>query len=209
MNKTFASCILTDDVKTITPSTSVISTSPHIDMIDNVLTEMERNYLIENAPETQRSTTVNSDTDSGRTSSTAFLSDYDPIIDCITRRVSDITNRDHAHMETPQITNYKKGQKYDYHYDFFTDDNMPQNSQRLTTALMYLKSPGPECGGRTIFPNATPPVHIEPKERNMIVWRNEKPNGMMDESTLHSGESVTCDSDKIGMNIWYRDKPWS
>lgn len=48
---------------------------------------------------------------------------------------------------------YEPGQKYDPHYDYFTDKvNIARGGHRIATVLMYLTDV--LKGGETVFPNA-------------------------------------------------------
>jgi len=52
-----------------------------------------------------------------------------------------------------QVLDYKNGEKYEPHFDFFHDKaNQRLGGHRVATVLMYLSNV--EKGGETIFPNA-------------------------------------------------------
>lgn len=53
--------------------------------------------------------------------------------------------------EDLQVLNYKIGQKYEPHYDFFSDKaNIARGGHRVATVLMYLSDV--TKGGETVFP---------------------------------------------------------
>lgn len=55
--------------------------------------------------------------------------------------------------EDIQVLRYEHGQKYDPHYDYFTDKvNIAQGGHRFVTVLMYLTNV--TKGGETVFPVA-------------------------------------------------------
>lgn len=55
--------------------------------------------------------------------------------------------------EDIQVLRYEPRQKYDPHYDYFTDKvNVARGGHRIATVLMYLSDV--EKGGETVFPNA-------------------------------------------------------
>lgn len=55
--------------------------------------------------------------------------------------------------EDIQVLRYEHGQKYDPHYDYFTDKvNIARGGHRIATVLMYLTDV--VKGGETVFPAA-------------------------------------------------------
>lgn len=55
--------------------------------------------------------------------------------------------------EDIQVLRYEHGQKYDPHYDYFSDKvNIARGGHRIATVLMYLTDV--EKGGETVFPSA-------------------------------------------------------
>lgn len=55
--------------------------------------------------------------------------------------------------EDIQVLRYEHGQKYDPHYDYFTDKvNIVRGGHRVATVLMYLTNV--TKGGETVFPSA-------------------------------------------------------
>lgn len=55
--------------------------------------------------------------------------------------------------EDIQVLRYEHGQKYDPHYDYFSDKvNIARGGHRVATVLMYLTNV--TKGGETVFPNA-------------------------------------------------------
>lgn len=55
--------------------------------------------------------------------------------------------------EDIQVLRYEYGQKYDAHFDYFSDKvNIARGGHRMATVLMYLSNV--EKGGETVFPSA-------------------------------------------------------
>ena len=55
--------------------------------------------------------------------------------------------------EDIQVLRYEPGQKYDPHFDYFTDKvNIARGGHRIATVLMYLTDVAK--GGETVFPSA-------------------------------------------------------
>ena len=70
-----------------------------------------------------------------------------------------------------------------------------------------------KCGGATSFlklkDGENNPLRVYPKKGSAVMWSNRTFNGGLNAETLHSGEPVTCkDAHKVGLNAWFRDKPW-
>tara|TARA_A100001015_G_C14971555_1_gene705376 strand:+ start:481 stop:1140 length:660 start_codon:yes stop_codon:yes gene_type:complete len=190
---------------------------PVIKKINTLLEEDERKYLIDKSYEIglQRSTVIGKDginrTDPNRTSSTAFIDkSMDDIITCIEKKISSASGKPHDHLEPLQITHYGKDQKYNPHYDWLKNNS----NQRTTTVFTYIKGFENEmdtCGGATVFPKLknenNNKLRFYPVSGTSIMWENVKENGEGEELTLHGGEPVTCNSTKIGLNAWFREKP--
>ena len=198
------------------------STTPVV-KINNLILEDEADYLINKAEEIglMKSTVVDgkggNKTHPGRTSSTAFLpKGYDDVVKCIENRIAINANESRDNLEPLQVTAYKKKEKYDYHHDYFPNVQ-PGKGQRTKTVFSYLKGlendGGEVCGGGTAFPklktenNET--VRVYPVSGHAVMWSNVTSDGNVDDMTLHGGEEVTCENvRKIGLNAWFRDKPW-
>jgi hypothetical protein len=64
--------------------------------------------------------------DPRRTSSSAFLYGYDPIVGCLSKHVPEFQGyHPELDMEAFQLTRYQKGQSYGEHYDWFHDHTDP------------------------------------------------------------------------------------
>lgn len=63
--------------------------------------------------------------------------------------------------EDIQVLRYEEGQRYEPHYDYFTDKvNIVRGGHRLATVLMYLSDV--EKGGETVFPEAEVRLCLSP-----------------------------------------------
>lgn len=181
-------------------SIELLNSSPKILYIHNFLSEKECDHLISLArSELSRSTVVdNSSTgnkvDNSRTSRGMFLTKYpnDPIIKKIEKRISSLTKIPQENGETIQVLDYKKGQEYKPHHDYFEADNvggaacLKRGGQRVATFIMYLNTP--EEGGETLFPLLY--LNVKPIKRNALLFYNSSLEGDVDPFTLHGGAPV-------------------
>ena len=153
----------------------------------------------------------------GRTSSTAFLpKNEDEVITCIENRISAIANQPKENLEPLQVTVYKKKEKYDAHYDWFSDIESG-HGQRTKTVFTYLKGlendGGEMCGGATAFPKLKDKndniLRVYPVSGDAVMWSNVTFDGKGNDYTLHGGEEVLCEgATKFGLNAWFRDTKW-
>ncbi|KAG7364766.1 2(OG)-Fe(II) oxygenase superfamily protein [Nitzschia inconspicua] len=167
-----------EDADTLNLTLTVISVAPRIIQIDNFLSDIEVDHILETAlkKNLQRSTTgmggADAHVSSVRTSRTTWLSRHtSPILDAIIRRGADVMKIDEAlmrhrlenengrypHMpnknpinEDLQIVHYDQGQQYTAHHDFGYPDTRPNAPSRSINLCMYLNE-GME-GGETSFP---------------------------------------------------------
>ncbi|XP_030524066.1 probable prolyl 4-hydroxylase 10 [Rhodamnia argentea] len=204
----------------------LISWEPRAFVYHNFLSENECKYLIEIAePHMHKSTVVDSATGKSkdsrvRTSSGTFLKrGRDKIIRDIEKRIADFTFIPAEHGEGLQILHYEVGQKYEPHYDYFVDEYSTKNGgQRIATILMYLSDV--EEGGETVFPaakgnfSAVPwwnelsdcgkeGLSVKPKMGDALLFWSMKPDGVLDESSLHGGCPV-IKGNKWSSTKWLR-----
>ncbi|RYR30988.1 hypothetical protein Ahy_B01g055784 isoform B [Arachis hypogaea] len=137
-----------------------ISWNPRAFVYEGFLTDLECDHLISLAKSELKRSAV-ADNLSGesqlsevRTSSGMFIpKDKDPIISGIEDKISSWTFLPKENGEDIQVLRYEHGQKYDPHYDYFSDKvNIARGGHRVATVLMYLTDV--TSGGETVFPNA-------------------------------------------------------
>ncbi|KAL9277887.1 hypothetical protein ACSQ67_024899 [Phaseolus vulgaris] len=137
-----------------------VSWKPRAFVYEGFLTDLECDHLISIAKSELKRSAV-ADNLSGdstlsdvRTSSGMFISkNKDPIISGIEDKISSWTFLPKENGEDIQVLRYEHGQKYDPHYDYFTDKiNIVRGGHRIATVLMYLTNV--TKGGETVFPSA-------------------------------------------------------
>ncbi|MBY0404126.1 MAG: 2OG-Fe(II) oxygenase [Cyanobacteria bacterium] len=193
---------------------SQMSESPLIYHLENFLTEAECDNLIEVAvPKMKRSVTVDPETGESfeidqRTSSSAFFLVGENIpVNQVESKIARLLQRPPRFAEGLQILNYKIGQEYQPHFDYFDPKLkgsircMERGGQRVATLIMYLSNP--EAGGETFFPDAK--VSLFPKKRDGILFYNLHPNGSLDPLTLHGSRPITS-GEKWAATKWIREK---
>ena len=141
---------------------------------------------------------------SKRTGQGVFIQDsIQPIIKA-REIVSKLTNLPVENQELPNVVNYKKGNSYKPHYDFFTEDKFFQNylqngGQRKYSCIFYLNDNFKEGG--TFFPEYN--ILVKPKLGNLIIWSNLGSNGKPNLNSLHTGLPVK-EGEKWILVIWVR-----
>ncbi|KAF3679316.1 putative prolyl 4-hydroxylase 7 [Capsicum annuum] len=186
----------------------------------------ECEYLINlGKPHMKKSTVVDSatgkSTDSRvRTSSGTFLDrGQDKVVKTIEKRIADFTFIPVEHGEGLQILHYEVGQKYEPHYDYFSDEfNTVNGGQRIATVLMYLSDV--EEGGETVFPAAKGNfsevpwwnelsecgkggLSVKPKMGDALLFWSMRPDATLDPSSLHGGCPV-IKGNKWSSTKWMR-----
>ncbi|XP_042474800.1 probable prolyl 4-hydroxylase 3 [Zingiber officinale] len=203
--------------------TEQVSWEPRAFIYHNFMSQKECEYLIELAkPHMQKSTVVDSATGRSkdsrvRTSAGMFLRrGQDKIIRTIEKRIADFTFIPVEHGEGLQVLHYEVGQKYESHFDYFTDEFNTQNGgQRIATVLMYLSDV--EEGGETVFPSAKfnrsssaelsecakKGLSVKPKIGDALLFWSMKPDATLDPSSLHGGCPV-IKGNKWSATKWMR-----
>ena len=104
-------------------------------------------------------------------------------------------------MEATQVLQYKAGQFYKPHSDYFDLDdrvNMDRGGQRIATMLTWLNDV-PQGGGTT-FPNAG--IIVNPKKGDSVMFYDVDAEGQEDPFSIHGGVPPEGDSVKWVAVLW-------
>lgn len=153
-----------------------------------------------------------------RTSSGMFIKKgMDHIVSGIEEKIAAWTLLPEENGEDIQVLKYEHGQKYDPHYDFFTDEvNIARGGHRIATVLMYLSDV--EKGGETVFPQAEESqrmshakddvsecarhgIAVKPRRGDALLFFSLHPNATPDHSSLHAGCPV-LEGEKWSATKW-------
>ncbi|KAL5995077.1 putative prolyl 4-hydroxylase 4 [Asimina triloba] len=161
-----------------------------------------------------------------RTSSGMFIPrQKDSIVAGIEEKIAAWTFLPDENGEDMQVLRYEYGQKYDPHFDYFTDKvNIAQGGHRIATVLMYLSDV--VKGGETVFPSAEVPANgtvpskdedlsecarrgiaVKPKRGNALLFFNLHPNATPDPKSLHGGCPV-IEGEKWSATKWIHVFPF-
>ncbi|MEK3853870.1 2OG-Fe(II) oxygenase [Cytobacillus sp. FSL H8-0458] len=177
---------------------------PLIVVLGNVLSDEECDQLIQQSKDRmQRSKVANSlEVDELRTSSSTFFEEGEnEIVARIEKRVSQIMNIPVEHGEGLQILNYKIGQEYKAHYDFFSSTSRAASNPRISTLVMYLNDV--EQGGETYFPKLN--LSVSPQKGMAVYFEYFYNDQNINDLTLHGGAPVVI-GDKWAATQWMRRK---
>jgi prolyl 4-hydroxylase len=192
------------------------SINPRIFVLRNFLSGPECDHMIEIArAKIQRSTTVDPETGNlievdGRTSSsTYFWIRHDEIITEIEERIANLVNIPVENGEGLQVLNYRVGQFYNPHFDFFDPQHkgsavpMATGGQRVGTCIMYLSTV--EEGGETHFPEVG--IKVPPVRGDAVFFYNVRVDGEVDRNTLHASLPVIR-GEKWACTKWIREREY-
>ena len=144
-----------------------------------------------------------------RTSYSGDVDPHDPFVKKIQRRIDDLLDIDPKFGETIQGQRYMPGQEFQPHHDWFYPDTsyweheMSRGGQRSFTTMVFLNEV--EAGGTTDFTELG--LSIEPKPGVLLAWNNAKPDGLVNENTMHAGRPVK-EGVKYIITRWYRSREW-
>ncbi len=173
---------------------------PLIVILGNVLSDDECDVLIQLSKDRlQRSRIGDSrEVHEQRTSSSMFIEDgQHNVITNIEKRISQIMNIPVEHGEGIQVLNYKVGQEFKAHLDYFSSAENP----RISTLVMYLSDV--EQGGETYFPKIN--LSVSPQKGMAVYFEYFYNNQMLNELTFHGGAPVII-GDKWAATQWMRRK---
>jgi prolyl 4-hydroxylase len=176
---------------------------PLIVILGNVLSEAECDELIRLSKDRVQRSKIGktNEIDELRTSSSMFFQEGESdIVTRIEKRVSYIMNIPFEHGEGLQILNYKIGQEYKAHFDFFLSTDRISNP-RISTLIMYLNDV--EHGGETFFPKFN--FSVSPQKGMAVYFEYFYDDHALNELTLHGGAPVIT-GDKWVATKWMRRK---
>jgi prolyl 4-hydroxylase len=178
--------------------------------INNFLSTEECEHLIKISRDKFAPSQVISDTNdkidkTTRTSHSFYISkSSDDIIKRIENKVSKLLNRDVEYIEGLQVVNYKPGDFFKEHHDYFHEPYLSKiKNQREFTFFVYLNN-FKGNGGQTSFPLLNKEFY--PKKGDALFWRNCENINSCYNLSLHQGKAPEID-EKTGLNIWVRFKP--
>ena len=195
-----------------------VADDPLVQVIDDFVTETERNHIIRLTADKLETALVSAvgaaQTSDGRTGSVAWVKhDHTPIVRGLVKRVSNLVGIPVRHAESLQVVHYGETQEYKPHfdaYDMTTEKGRQRTAkggQRLVTALMYLNEV--EDGGGTIFPKLE--LEVEARPGRMVIFHNVGDHELEDltrhRHSLHGGSPV-WGGQKWACNLWFRQLPY-
>ena len=122
-----------------------------------------------------------------RTSSGAFLTDIkNDTVMKVEKRIATIIGIPIEHGEGLHILNYKPGQEYKEHFDYFASTSKAASNNRICTLVLYLNDV--EEGGETYFPKLN--FSVFPKKGMAVYFEYFYNDPMLNELTLHGGAPV-------------------
>jgi len=133
----------------------------------------------------------------------------DNVIDKINIRLAALTHKGMKTHEELHVVHYQKGQEYQPHYDFADPNRDTQDwtnepaGNREITIIIFLKAPGPNGGGKTVFPLSR--YSVTPKQGDAVMFYNLNQKGYVDHLTMHGGCPPTTNEKWIATK-WIRER---
>ncbi|MGD7007278.1 2OG-Fe(II) oxygenase [Metabacillus sp. 84] len=176
---------------------------PMIAVLGNVLSDGECAELIRLSQDTMNRSKIGSHREVSdlRTSSSTFLPEMDHGVTArVEKRIAQIMNVPESHGEGLHILNYKTGEEYKAHFDYFKKET---SNPRISTLVMYLNDV--EEGGETYFPHLK--LSITPQKGMAVYFEYFYQDPALNELTLHGGAPVLS-GDKWAATMWVRRKQY-
>nr|WP_277398260.1 2OG-Fe(II) oxygenase [Neobacillus citreus] len=181
---------------------------PFILHLDNVLSDEECDKLISlSSDRLQPSHIIDKNTGenraaSGRTSKGMYFTiNENGHVSTIEKRIAELTGYPIENGEGLQVLNYKIGEEYKPHFDYFPANQVKEDKggQRIGTFLIYLNDVA--SGGETVFPKLG--VSIVPKKGTAVYFHYGNSKGQVDRLSLHTSVPVS-EGEKWVATKWIR-----
>ncbi|REB11614.1 2OG-Fe(II) oxygenase [Sporosarcina sp. BI001-red] len=161
---------------------------PLIVVLGNMLSDEECDELIRLSTDKMKRSKIGTVREENelRTSSSMFIEESENLIVArIEKRIEAVMNIPIEHGEGLQILQYKPGQEYRAHHDFFSSTSKVTNN-RISTLIMYLNDV--EQGGETFFPHLN--FSVSPKKGMAVYFEYFYNDPTLNDITLHGGAPV-------------------
>jgi hypothetical protein len=106
------------------------------------------------------------------------------------------------HLERWQATRYRRGGKFEAHFDGGGLFQREAAGDREVSVLVYLNTPA--AGGHTTFPELG--LDLEPRAGTVVAWKNLAPDGTVDPRSKHLARPVRT-GHKVVLTTWSRQQP--
>ena len=174
--------------------------------IDNFLTNLECDKLIEICNKNLAPSLSSSNDNNYRTSSTCDTFDINDtlFINIIEEKMAQLLKISSNYSEKIQIQKYEVGQEFKMHTDFIEIDinkTVSNYGNRTYTFMVYLNNV--EKGGETYMISLN--EKIKPVKGKALIWYNLDDNGNENRETIHAGLSVVKGTKYI-ITKWFRQK---
>ncbi|MGN7409461.1 2OG-Fe(II) oxygenase [Sporosarcina sp. SAFN-010] len=174
---------------------------PMIVVLGNMLSDEECDELIRLSTDKMKRSKIGTTREENqlRTSSSMFIEESENLIVArIEKRIEAVMNIPIEHGEGLQILQYKPGQEYRAHHDFFSSTSKVTNN-RISTLVMYLNDV--EEGGETFFPHLN--FSVSPRKGMAVYFEYFYNDTMLNDATLHGGAPVVT-GEKWVATQWMR-----
>jgi prolyl 4-hydroxylase len=198
------------------PPAKLLSTGPHIAMVDGFLSPAVCDWLIElGRPGLERATTYDPESgklrhQEGRSNDASLLglARMDMVLAFVRARLSALTGLPVQGFEDTQILHYTVGEIFGAHVDYLDTSHpgyaadVAQRGQRVLTALVYLNED--YDGGETTF--LALGRGFKSGKGGALVFSNVTLEGELDKRTVHVGAPPTR-GEKWLLSQWIRWRP--
>jgi prolyl 4-hydroxylase len=106
-----------------------------------------------------------------------------------------------SNLEPWQATRYRRGGKFDAHFDGGAPFRNEPAGDREVTLLVYLSTPA--AGGSTTFPELGLDVHA--RAGTVVAWTNLRADGTVDPNMIHAARPLRKGS-KVTLTTWSRQR---
>lgn len=161
---------------------------PMVVVLSNMLSHEECDELIRLSTDKMKRSKIGTvrEENALRTSSSMFIEETENlIVERIEKRIEAVMNIPIEHGEGLQILQYKPGQEYRAHHDFFSSASKVTNN-RISTLVMYLNDV--EQGGETFFPHLN--FSVSPRKGMAVYFEYFYSDPALNDITLHGGAPV-------------------